>query len=90
MTQAQIHISSMVVHTHPLGMQSVKQQIEGMSGAEVRAESPAGKLVVVLESDDQRQITSMLETIHQFDQVLGAALVYHQIETLETDGMTPS
>lgn len=79
----EIHISSMVVHASPEGLQAVKAKIERLRGAEIHGESECGKLVVVLESDSQSQITGIIDDINGFAHVLGTALVYHQIEPLE-------
>ena len=73
----------MVVHALPEKLDSVKLQIAGLAGAEIYAESPEGKLVVVLESDDQNQITRTIDRINDLDHVLNTALVYHQIEQIQ-------
>ncbi|HKJ50970.1 MAG TPA: chaperone NapD [Gammaproteobacteria bacterium] len=85
-TPTEVHISSMVVHATPDGLQAVKAKIERLRGVEIHAESECGKLVVVLESDSQSQITDVIDRINGFAQVLGTALVYHQIEPLEPQG----
>jgi len=82
----EVHISSMIVHARPEGLQALKARIERLRGAEIYAESECGKLVVVLESDTQSQITDVIERINGFAQVLGTALVYHQIEPPEPQG----
>jgi nitrate reductase NapD len=85
-TPGEIHISSMVVHASPDGLQAVKARIERLRGAEIHGESANGKLVVVLESDSQSHITDVIDKINGFEGVLGSALVYHQIEPLEPQG----
>jgi len=40
--------------------------------------------VVVLETQNQGFITDVIEKINNFEQVLGTALVYHQIEQLDS------
>ena len=80
----EVHISSMVVHASPDGLQSVKNNIEQLQGVEIHGESESGKLVVVLESDHQTHITDVIEKINNFNHVLSTALVYHQIEQLDT------
>ena len=80
MNQDEIHISSMVVHARPEHLQSVKDQILALPGAEIHGESENGKLVVVLETQNQGFITDIIETISKLDNVLNTALVYHQIE----------
>jgi nitrate reductase NapD len=80
----EVHISSMVVHASPDGLQSVKDNIEHLHGVEIHGESESGKLVVVLESDSQTHITDVIDKINNFKHVLSTALVYHQIEQLDT------
>ena len=81
MEQNEVHISSMVVHAMPDHLQTVKNKIEDLPGTEIHAESPNGKLVVVLESQTQTYITDVIEKIAGLDHVLSTALVYHQIES---------
>jgi nitrate reductase NapD len=81
MEQTEVHISSMVVHAMPDHLSDVRTNIEKLPGAEIHAESPNGKLVVVLESQTQTYITDVIEKIACLDHVLSTALVYHQIET---------
>ena len=80
MQQTEIHISSMVVHAMPDYLLDVRKKIEELPGTEIHAESPNGKLVVVLESQTQTYITDVIEKIACLDHVLSTALVYHQIE----------
>ena len=83
MESGEIHISSMVVQARPDGLQSVKNNIEALPGAEIHGESDSGKLVVVLESDHETHITETIDRISHFDHVLSTTLVYHQIEQSE-------
>ncbi len=78
------HISSMVVQTRPEYLASVKKHIENLPGAEIHGESDKGKLVVVLESQNQGFITDVIEKINNLEQVLSTALVFHQIEQLDS------
>ena len=80
----EVHISSMVVHTRPEHLEAVKRGIELVPGTEIHAESDCGKLVVVVESSTQNHITDTIEKIAGLPNVLSAALVYHQIEAIES------
>ena len=86
MEQQEVHISSLVVHTRPEFLAGVKEQIEKLPGAEIHAESDKGKLVVVVETQNQGYITDVIEKINNFEHVLNTALVYHQIEQLDSSG----
>ncbi len=84
MDQQEVHISSMVVHARPEHLQTVKKDIEQLPGTEIHGEADSGKLVVVLETQNQGYITDIIEKINNFEYVLGTALVYHQIEYLDS------
>ncbi len=77
----EVHISSLVVHVLPEHLNVVKAQIEQFDNAEIYADSPEGKIVVVLETAHQGFITDTIDAINQLPNVLSTVLVYHQIET---------
>jgi nitrate reductase NapD len=74
----------MVVQARPDHLEFVKSQIEHLPGTEIHGESDSGKLIVVLESQTQTYITDVIEKIAGIEHVLSTALVYHQIEQLES------
>jgi nitrate reductase NapD len=74
----------MVVHARPEYLASVKQNIENLPGVEIHGESANGKLVVVLETQNQGFITDIIDKINNLEHVLNTALVYHQIEQLDS------
>ena len=84
MDQQEVHISSMVVHARPEYLAIVKNYIEQLPDAEIHGESDNGKLVVVLETQNQGYITDVIDKIKNFEYVLSTALVYHQIEYLDS------
>jgi len=81
MSLNEVHISSLVVHVLPQHMESIKAQIEGFDNAEIYGDSPEGKIVVVLETENQGFITDTIDAINNLPNVLNTVLVYHQIET---------
>lgn len=81
----EIHISSMIVHTIPDHQQAVKAHIEQLPGVEIHGESDCGKLIVVLESHHETNITEIMDEISHLSHVLSTALVYHQIEQLDSE-----
>jgi nitrate reductase NapD len=81
MSLNEVHISSLVVHCSPEHLGEVKSQIEQYDNDEIYGDSPEGKIVVVLETENQGFITDTIETINNLPNVLSTALVYHQIET---------
>ncbi|XLX38948.1 chaperone NapD [Ectopseudomonas mendocina] len=81
---ASMHISSLLVHVRPEWLAAVKANLRQLEGLELHQESPQGKLVVVLETEHERQILARLEQINALPGVLNAALVYHEL--LEPEG----
>jgi nitrate reductase NapD len=78
----EVHISSLVVHATPARLARVEQSIVGMPGARVHGSSPAGKLVVTLETASADAMLAMVGAIQRTDGVLSAALVYQYADTL--------
>ncbi|HCG5523646.1 TPA: chaperone NapD [Vibrio parahaemolyticus] len=87
MSLNEVHISSLVVHVLPEHLDQIKTQIETYENAEIYGVSPEGKIVVVLETENQGFITDTIDAINNLPNVLSTVLVYHQIETAleETD-----
>ncbi len=77
---AEIHISSLVVHARPEGLESIETTIGSLRGAEVHGVSELGKLVVTLETPNEREMLSRIESINRIAGVLSVALVFHQVE----------
>jgi len=80
---AELHITSLVVHSTPKRVQGVSELIAAMPGATVHAASPAGKLVVTLEAGTADEILSQVNGIQRTDGVLSAALVYQCADSLD-------
>ena len=74
-----VHIASLVVLARPELFEAVKANLRLLRGVELHQESPAGKLVVVLEMDEEREISKRISQINGLPGVLNAALVYHEI-----------
>ncbi|WP_153448404.1 chaperone NapD [Vibrio algicola] len=77
----EVHISSLVVHVVPKYLAKIKAKITSLDGVEIYGESEEGKLVVVVETQNQGYITDTIDVINNLDHVLSVALVFHQIET---------
>ncbi|MBD9424025.1 chaperone NapD [Pseudomonas sp. PDM15] len=74
-----IQIASLIVHTQPALLAAVKANLRQLPGLELHQESPQGKLVVVLEAEDEAQILAILDAIQNLPGVLNAVLVYHEV-----------
>lgn len=81
MSLNEVHISSLVVHVAPEHLNDIKPQIEAFENAEIYGDSPEGKIIVVLETENQGFITDTIDAINNLPNVLSTVLVYHQIET---------
>ena len=75
----ELHVSSLLVQVKPTSLGAVRQGIVALAGAEIFAESQAGKLVVVIESEAEGVIADRLSTISAMPGVLSASLIYHEI-----------
>ena len=80
---AEVHISSLVVHSTPRRVRSVAEAIARMPGARVHGSSPAGKLVVTLDADSADEMYGRVAAIQRTDGVLAAALVYQYADSEE-------
>ncbi|MFA0086672.1 nitrate reductase [Vibrio sp. 10N.286.49.C2] len=89
MSLNEVHISSLVVHCKADALAEVKAKIESYDNAEIYGDSEDGKIIVVLETENQGYVTDTIDAINNLPNVLNTALVYHQIETgLEEDSNT--
>lgn len=84
MQNHEVHISSLVVHTRPQHVAAISHYIDNIASAEVYGTHPNGKIVVVLETERQSYITDTIEKITGLENVLNAALVFHQIEAIDS------
>lgn len=74
-----LHIASLVVLARPELFDAVKANLRLLDGLELHQESSAGKLVVVLEAEDENQILQRIDQINNLPGVLNAALIYHEL-----------
>ncbi|MCL1048123.1 chaperone NapD [Shewanella abyssi] len=80
MSLPEAHISSLLVQVSPEHLKTTKKLIEDFEEAEVYGVSEVGKIVVVLETQSEGFITDVIEKINDMPGVLGATMVYHQID----------
>ncbi len=76
-----INISSLIVGVQPAMRDRVCAGLNGLPGVEVHACSDDGRMIVSLETCNERTTVDTFEAIRQLDGVLSASLVYHQYET---------
>jgi len=78
-----LHIASLLVHCRPELLAAVKSNLQLLPDLELHQESAAGKVVVVLEAGHESRILDTISHIQQLPGVLNAALIYHELLTLE-------
>lgn len=74
-----LHIASLLVHCRPELLDAVKGNLALLAGLELHQQSPAGKIVVVLEAEHESRILDTINHIQQLPGVLNAALIYHEL-----------
>lgn len=77
---SEFHISSLVVRALPQTLDSIKTSIAAMPGAEIHGSDAKGKMVVVLETQNQGEIAERLRSIESLSGVLNVSLIYHHVE----------
>ncbi|UTV27078.1 chaperone NapD [Photobacterium atrarenae] len=84
MALQEVHISSLVVHVKPAYLAAVKDAILQFPNTEIHGESEEGKIIVVLETENQGYVTDTIDKINNLEHVLTTFLVYHQIEHFDS------
>lgn len=73
------HIASFALFCRPERLDALRQQLDQYPELSLEAASAQGKLVVLLESQNDNAIPQCLAWFEQQPGVIQAALVYHQI-----------
>ncbi len=76
-------ISSLVVQTKPSLFLQVRDELKAIPEAEVMGESEQGKLVVVLDTRNNRQAADKITEIQNTAGVLSATLIYQYDDQYE-------
>lgn len=80
-----VHISSAVVRCLPASLAAVRDAIDALDGVDIVL-AEGNKLVVIIEGDSSGAVGARLTRIAAHDGVVSAAMVYEQIEPLESLG----
>lgn len=75
-----MNISSLIVHARPGSADALRTRLEALDGVEVHAVSGNGKLIVTIESNDDRGTADTYESIGRTDGVLSVSMVFQQTE----------
>jgi len=76
-------ISSMIVQTRPENMTAIKAALSKIRDTEISADDPSGKIVVVMEAENDRQLADGMKEIGDIPGVLGVNLVFHHSENAQ-------
>lgn len=87
---AEVHISSLVVQARPETLDDVVAGIDALGQAEVHGRDDAGKLIVVLETENDGGIREAVDAISALAGVLSVNMVFHQIEDGADDTAAPT
>ena len=84
-----MNISSAILHVVPGRLAETRAALLAMNGVEIHAESPEGKLIVVLEDDDLEAAANKYVALHSVAGVASVAMVYQysddESESVETE-----
>jgi nitrate reductase NapD len=76
-----VNISSAIVYARPGSEPAVRAHLSTLDGVEVHAASGDGKIIITLESEDERSAVDHYEAIGREEGVLNVAMVYQQTES---------
>jgi len=71
-----MNISSAIVHVAPHQLTDARAALLRIGGLEIHAESPEGKLIVVLEDEDLEAAANKYVALHGVPGVASVAMVY--------------
>lgn len=71
-----MNISSAIVHIVPGRLDEACTVLAGMSGVEIHARSPEGKVVVTIEDGDTSLASATYIALHDVPGVMAVAMVY--------------
>lgn len=82
-------ISSLVVRTKPDMLTKVGEQIDAMPEAEVYGRHDDGRLVVVLDTSNNRQAADKITDIQNQPDILSATLIYQYDDQFGSQAEAP-
>ena len=76
-----LNISSAIVYARPGTDATVRERLPHIPGVEVYAAAEDGRLIVIIEADNDRCAMDTYEAIARMDDVLNIAMIFQQTET---------
>ncbi len=80
-----MNISSLLIYAQPQRAERVRARIEQLPGLEVHAATADGRLIVTVETNDDREMAQSFEQLGAIPGVHASTLVYHHSETLDDE-----
>lgn len=80
-----MNISGVLVFAKPGGLDSIREKLIGISGVEVHAVTPEGKMVVTIESDDMSDTVDRVTQLQNVDHVLSVSMIYNHIDDADSN-----
>lgn len=80
-----MNITGILVSAQPDQAEALRERLTAMTGVEVHAVTPEGRMVVTVERPTDAEMTGAFDAINRLPGLLSAALVYHHDEDLVED-----
>lgn len=76
-----LNISSAIVYARPGQAPSLSTSLSQVPGVEIHASTDDGKLVITIESENDRSAIDTYEAIERMDGVMSIAMIFQQTES---------
>ena len=77
----EFHVASLLVFVRADHKERIELAVRQLSGCELHASTPEGKMIVTVESSDEQDINDRLNAIQTIPGVVSAALIYHEVDS---------
>ena len=79
------HISSVIIQTPPQYTEDVCHRLDQFPKLEIGCiDDATGKIIVVIETENEQQIKTMMDTLDHIDGVASVSMVYHHSEPVQS------
>ncbi|MES2877451.1 MAG: chaperone NapD [Pseudomonadota bacterium] len=76
-----MNISSAIVYAKPDQDQALRMLLSQVPGVEVHVSTDDGKMIITIESENDRSAVDTYEAIERMDGVLSVAMIFQQTES---------
>lgn len=78
-----LHVSGVLIRARPELVNRVQAQLATVTGVEVHAATPEGRLVTIIERGSEGELADVFHHLQHTAGVLSASLVYHYSDELD-------